>query len=337
MARTSREHAPLGCAALSRHQDQSGVGRCPSTPLPHRPGGTRHGLVHERRRTDRARPGVHGGRLRPADLLPRVDDPGSVGARRGGRGDVRRAAPSDVAVPDYPWIRHDMGRFMEGPVQARRSWPGSAVVDELAAALTERQAAYADPALTVDSTLATPLGEMTLGDLVTLRIMDVWVHEQDVREALGRPGGLESGGASVFVQAMLDRVPRLWAPLLAADQGLLLRRGADERRGGVRAARPARGRRNRPSPVRRPRSVAGHPDHDHRDHPAAHPSRRRPRRPRGPGRRVGDHRRRRRARHAGTGGAGLRPVTAASGAPTGPERVAGWRGGKHTAYGRRHV
>ncbi|MFN8099940.1 MAG: maleylpyruvate isomerase family mycothiol-dependent enzyme [Dermatophilaceae bacterium] len=133
------------------------------------------------------------------------------------------AAPSDVAVPDYPWIRHDMGRFMEGPVQARRSWPGSAVVDELAAALTERQAAYADPALTVDSTLATPLGEMTLGDLVTLRIMDVWVHEQDVREALGRPGGLESGGASVFVQAMLDRVPRLWAPLLAADQGLLLR------------------------------------------------------------------------------------------------------------------
>src|SRR5439155_16078699 len=36
----------------------------------------------------------------------------------------------------------------------------------------------------------TPIGQGTVRDLVAIRVMDCWVHEQDIRRAIGKPGGL---------------------------------------------------------------------------------------------------------------------------------------------------
>jgi hypothetical protein len=44
-----------------------------------------------------------------------------------------------------------------------------------------------------------------------MRILDIWTHEQDIREALGRPGNLDAPGAAVFLDALCSAMPRLVA------------------------------------------------------------------------------------------------------------------------------
>jgi uncharacterized protein (TIGR03083 family) len=39
----------------------------------------------------------------------------------------------------------------------------------------------------------------------------VWVHEQDLRTALGRPGGLDSAGAQIARDVLLGELPRIVA------------------------------------------------------------------------------------------------------------------------------
>ena len=41
----------------------------------------------------------------------------------------------------------------------------------------------------------TPAGPDTYGRFMRIRVMDMWIHEQDIREAVGRPGHHERRGA----------------------------------------------------------------------------------------------------------------------------------------------
>ena len=56
-----------------------------------------------------------------------------------------------------------------------------------------------------------PFGPTTLADLLAIRTFDVWMHEQDVREALERPGGLDTGAAALAVSvARSPPCPASW-------------------------------------------------------------------------------------------------------------------------------
>lgn len=115
----------------------------------------------------------------------------------------------DVEVPDHEWIRHDFGRFLERAVEARRPRSGHEVVQELAHVLPRRVRALRDPALTLDSPMPSLFGEeSTVATQLRLRIVDIWCHEQDLREALDRPGNLDSAAAATFVTSVLDAFPR---------------------------------------------------------------------------------------------------------------------------------
>ncbi len=46
-----------------------------------------------------------------------------------------------------------------------------------------------------------PVGEVSYREFLGSRVVDTWVHEQDVRRALGRPGGRDGAGEST----VLDR------------------------------------------------------------------------------------------------------------------------------------
>ncbi len=124
-----------------------------------------------------------------------------------------------VKVPDYPYLRHDLARFMEMHVEVRRRVPGPEVVAELISLLPERLAFYRDPSLTPDTLIRSPWGLAPAGRVLRNRTMDVWVHEQDLREALGRPGDLDSAAASVFVDFFFDALPRLVAKDAAVPPG----------------------------------------------------------------------------------------------------------------------
>ena len=51
------------------------------------------------------------------------------------------------------------------------------------------------------------MGPGTVRDLLPLRVFDSWVHEQDMRRAVGRPGDLESSGAAQALTMMVDAMP----------------------------------------------------------------------------------------------------------------------------------
>src|SRR5690606_2506465 len=51
----------------------------------------------------------------------------------------------------------------------------------------------------------TPAGRDTYGRFMRIRVMDQWMHEQDMREAVGRPGHLEA----LAPEAALDEVAGL--------------------------------------------------------------------------------------------------------------------------------
>lgn len=113
-----------------------------------------------------------------------------------------------VEIPDHPWIRNDAGRVIEHSVQARRSRSGHEVVQELAHVLQRRLRALRDPELTLDSPMPPLLfGEGTVGVQLPMRTIDIWCHEQDLREALDRPGNLDSLAAAAFVTTMLRAFP----------------------------------------------------------------------------------------------------------------------------------
>src|SRR6478672_5516710 len=104
-----------------------------------------------------------------------------------------------VQVPELAHVTSPMGAYTErGPV-ARRDWAADAIVDELEASAATRLAALrADPP--TDGSVRAPVtpGDIrwTWETLLSNRPLDVWMHEQDVRRAVGRPGGLDSPAAA---------------------------------------------------------------------------------------------------------------------------------------------
>lgn len=85
---------------------------------------------------------------------------------------------------------------------------GHEVVQQLAHALPRRMRALREPGLTLDSPTPEALGGAgTLGTVLPLRIIDTWCLEQDLREALDRPGSLDSPAAAAAVTAILAAFP----------------------------------------------------------------------------------------------------------------------------------
>jgi len=76
-----------------------------------------------------------------------------------------------------------------------------------------------DPALTADSVVRGPFGPTTATEALTMRVVDIWVHEQDIRAAIGRPGNLDSPSAAAFVSAIIRSLPRIVARDAAVPVG----------------------------------------------------------------------------------------------------------------------
>lgn len=109
----------------------------------------------------------------------------------------------EVDLPDLPYVRNDIGRLNEAWIESYRPRPPAEVLADLRSVIAERRAALAgmDQAA-FDEDSFTPAGPDTYGRFMRIRVMDIWFHEQDIREAVGRPGHLEG----LAPAAMLDEV-----------------------------------------------------------------------------------------------------------------------------------
>jgi uncharacterized protein (TIGR03083 family) len=109
-----------------------------------------------------------------------------------------------IAVPDdLPHVRNEMGRANEAWVLAYRPCSGSEVLADLAEVVTERRAMLARTGPDAfDAPSWTPAGEDSYGRYMRIRVMDQWFHEQDVREAVGRPGHLSGLAPEVVLDEL---------------------------------------------------------------------------------------------------------------------------------------
>lgn len=64
-----------------------------------------------------------------------------------------------------------------------------------------------------------PFGATTLLGLTSSRLFDLWVHEQDIREAIGRPGDLDTPAAAHTVNLVFRSLPRVVARTAAVPAG----------------------------------------------------------------------------------------------------------------------
>jgi len=129
-----------------------------------------------------------------------------------------------AALPSYgAHVRGDFGQHMERGVAARRSMPPAAIVAELRDCLEQRLPVMR--AMRADEPPTRVVADMhwDATELLRNRAFDAWMHEQDVRRAVGRPGNLDAPGALVTRDTLLAVLPVLFARRAHAQPGQSVR------------------------------------------------------------------------------------------------------------------
>jgi uncharacterized protein (TIGR03083 family) len=130
-----------------------------------------------------------------------------------------REAP-EHQVDEKPWVRNPIGASNEIQVDYRRARTGAEVLEEFRDVYGERVKALEN--LSADELGAeswTPIGPGTVRDLLAVRVMDCWVHEQDIRRAVGKPGGLEGPVAAHAFARHSGAIPFVVGKKAAAPDG----------------------------------------------------------------------------------------------------------------------
>lgn len=109
-------------------------------------------------------------------------------------------------------VTNDRQRYTEIQVDVRRHHTAPEMTSELEYVIIRRGRQLRNDSREPGRTVRGPLGsELTLEESMRRHAFDVWVHEQDLRTALGRPGNLDSPGAHVARDVLLAELPRVVA------------------------------------------------------------------------------------------------------------------------------
>jgi uncharacterized protein (TIGR03083 family) len=132
----------------------------------------------------------------------------------------------EVEVGEAPHARGMMGQFTEQGVVVRRTESGDALISEIREATTARHTQLlADPPTDPSAPATGVFGAIgwTTGLLLRNRPLDVWMHEQDVRRALGQRGNLDSAAAIHSADYLLESLPFVVAKRAGAPAGTVVR------------------------------------------------------------------------------------------------------------------
>jgi uncharacterized protein (TIGR03083 family) len=126
----------------------------------------------------------------------------------------------DHRASDLSHVQNDIGRANENAVDSRRMWSGAEALAEFRVLTEERITqlrALDEAGFGGDSW--TPAGPGTVRDLIPFRIFDSWVHEQDMRRAVDRPGDLDSRAAQLAQGMIADAMPFVVGKKVAPPDG----------------------------------------------------------------------------------------------------------------------
>ena len=114
----------------------------------------------------------------------------------------------DHTARDTSHVKNEIGERNEVVVDWRRPWTGARVLDEFRELTAERMRTLR--AFGPDEFAAqtqTPIGPGAMRDLIAIRIFDAWVHEQDIRRAVGVAGNLDGPVAQHSMGRVTSAMP----------------------------------------------------------------------------------------------------------------------------------
>jgi uncharacterized protein (TIGR03083 family) len=127
------------------------------------------------------------------------------------------AEPPD-AVGEH--VRNPIGQYNEAEVEARRSHSGAGVLREWNALVDLRVETLrnADDQYFAKE-MPTPTGPGTMADFLHVRVLDCWIHEQDMRRAVDRPGHQGGPAAEHTIDRLLRTIPIVIGKRAATPEG----------------------------------------------------------------------------------------------------------------------
>jgi uncharacterized protein (TIGR03083 family) len=104
---------------------------------------------------------------------------------------------ADIDVSTLKHVRNGIGEMNERWVRKLRDVSADAMLDKFRATTAQRRKALLGIAdADWNQITATPAGPDTYGRFMRVRIFDCWMHEHDIRDALGQPASELAGPAS---------------------------------------------------------------------------------------------------------------------------------------------
>jgi uncharacterized protein (TIGR03083 family) len=137
-----------------------------------------------------------------------------------------------IHVDEAPHLRGLMNYYTEQGVLARRGRTLAELADEIEQAVATRYAALqADPPTDPDAAPPKTPGDVgwSTATLLSNRPLDVWMHEQDVRRAVGRPGGYDAPAAAHVIGVFARALPMVLGKRVGAPPGTSVRLVVGER------------------------------------------------------------------------------------------------------------
>lgn len=140
---------------------------------------------------------------------------------------ILAGAPEEtIDVPPAPHVNGLFGYYTEQGVLARRDRTLAELADEIEQAAATRSAALdADPPTDPAAPAARTPGGVPWNNATLLgnRPLDVWMHEQDIRRAIGRPGNFESPAATHTINQLSGALPMVLGKRVKPAPGTAVR------------------------------------------------------------------------------------------------------------------
>jgi uncharacterized protein (TIGR03083 family) len=131
--------------------------------------------------------------------------------------------PIHTLPSDLRHVVDEFTRYCEVPVDKRRCHTGPEMTAELEYTVIRRSRALRDGRYQPLDEVRWPMGpysrDLPYHVLLRMRVFDVWTHEQDLRRALGAPGGLDTAAAAISRDNLVEALPKAVAKQAGAPAG----------------------------------------------------------------------------------------------------------------------
>jgi uncharacterized protein (TIGR03083 family) len=139
---------------------------------------------------------------------------------------ILAGAPEETAdIGEPPHVTGFIGLYAEIGVVNRRDASADAIISEIRTATTKRHTALLEDPPTDGDALPSPIFggvPWTWRTLLRNRPLDVWMHEQDVRRAIGRPGGMDTAPAKHSAEYLAEALGFVLVKKVGAPAGTTL-------------------------------------------------------------------------------------------------------------------